>query len=327
MSVALALGLTFGAVSAFAEPSARGDEVPLSWDAPASCPTEDDVRARVSERLEDGTAIEGRWAIARVRQIDAGWNLRIWVPGDGAPRARSIDAGSCEELADAAVTLVAMTFMAPPVEEAEPEPEPDLAALVEAEPPSEVAPEPPPEPEPQPPPRQRPFVGSVRIDGAVGYRELPGVGGGFAITPALVWRNARLELRGTFWGRRVIEVEAPQAGRAAFRMAALALRGCGVGVEKIWEFPMCAGVETGAMFAQLDGVRLLHAPVRPWIAAHVSAGLSVRPRPNVAITLSLEPWVALTKSRFNRLDSTLHESELVGLRGFLGVELRFGGPR
>ena len=329
MSVALALGLTFGAVLAPAEATAEMRDVPLTWDAPEGCPSEEEVKEKVSERLDETAATDGRWAIARVRETDEGWNLRIWVPGEGAPRARSVDAGSCEELADAAVTLIAMTFMAPPPEEVEPEPEPDLDEIVDAQP------EPVPqteadrvvEPEPQPPSRQRPFHGAVRVDGALGFGALPAVGGGLAVTPALVWRNARLELRGTFWGRRTIQVESPRDGRALFRMASLALRGCGVGVEKIWEFPMCGGLETGVMFAQLDGVRLLHAPVRPWVAAHISAGVSIRPRPNVAITLSAEPWLALTKSRFNRLDSTFHESEWWGVRGFLGLELRFGGPR
>ena len=295
--------------------------VPVVWDAPAGCPDESTIRARVGE-LVVPDPLRDRWVFATVREHDGRYNATIRV-SDSPSVSRRVDADSCQELANVAIAVVAVSLTEPPV--VEPAPAVEALPLDPVQPEEEPIPtEPASPPAPDAPQRSQLGRGALRLDGAVGWGAMPGVGGGMAITPALLWPHARLELRAGLWGRRTIRYASEVERHLTLRMATLALRGCGVGVEGRWEFPMCGGVEGGLLIAQARNVELLHAPARPWLAVHASVGVAVRMTDRVALTLSAEPWLAIVRGTMLQLSSTL-EGRRYGARGFLGLDVRFGG--
>lgn len=311
-------------LAAFTLLAALGAEphVPVVWDAPAGCPDESTIRARVGE-LVTPDPLRDRWVFATVRARDGRYDATIRV-SDSPSVSRTVDADSCLELANVTIAVVAVALTEPHVVV---EPSPPLSASsLDAPAPDEKPTEtdsesPPPAPGPQ---RSQLGRAALRVDGAIGWGAMPGVGGGMAITPAVLWPHARLELRAGLWARRTIRYEAQIDRHLTLRMGTLALRGCGVGVEGRWEFPMCGGIEGGLMVAQARNVELLHAPARPWLAVHASVGVAVRITDRVALSLSAEPWLAIVRGSMLRLSSTV-EGQRFGARGFLGLDVRFGG--
>jgi len=297
--------------------------VPVVWEAPEQCPAETEIRERVGE-LVAPDPLRDRWVFVAVRAVDGRYFGTVRV-SDSPTVSRRVDADSCQQLADVAVAVVAVALTEPapvPVEQvplAEVLPK-DKPVEEEATPPAESKP-----PEPVQPPIQFGRA-ALRLDGGVGWGALPGVGGGMAVTPAILWPHARLELRAGLWARRTIRYDGPIDRRLTMRMGTVALRACGVGVEGRWEFPLCGGIEGGLMLAQSRNVELLHGPARPWVAAHASVGVTVRVADRVGLALSAEPWVALVRGSVLQLSSTV-EGQRFGARGFLGLDFRFGGQR
>ncbi|EDM74558.1 hypothetical protein PPSIR1_29148 [Plesiocystis pacifica SIR-1] len=318
------------------------------WDAPEQgCPSEAEVLAEL-ERLLGGPVAEqgeGRLsAIARVRrEADGSWDLRLFTVTDADTRERAMQGADCRVLADAAALLAAMAIdpnvlervgtneeaqstaegarevgesEAPPKPEPEPEPEPA---------PPEPQPEPEPEPEPPAPPqRLRPTI-ALRAQTGLTLGDLPDVGPIVRLGPALVWRHARLELDAHYaFIRRARFDQAPDQG-ADLRHAFGALRGCGllrVPSAKL-EFPLCGGVEAGALIGQGVGYTEVREAAIPWLAVDASAGLAWSPIERMALGLTLEPYVALIRRRFLTSEGDeLWRPLPVGFRALIGVELR-----
>jgi hypothetical protein len=252
------VGLAMGSRPAFATPHDAGP-LDLEWIAPPGCPTRDAV-------LDDVTRILGPKrieALARVaaravlfRGEDARWHVVITVPG-GAGGERTLEASSCEEVANAAVLVLALrvdpTSFAPEM----PLPSPP-AAIASAFPPSEApAPAPsdvPPQPPKPPPsaPREQPaplagteappdpsaapnspshygiLVGTAVV-GGVGA--LPSADLGIEVTATLKRGRLRLEpLLGTSLVQHADVARSASEG-AALRLARGGLRGCYAAID------------------------------------------------------------------------------------------------
>ncbi len=314
--------------------------VQLVWDAPRQCASPEDMQARLDDAmgLSDPSARD-RWAIARVRQDEGRWTLRIWTAPGEALSERALQDDSCEALERAAVTIVAMLLpatVAPaadldPLGEAPPPPVVvfDDSALAELIADIEDAPPAPTDdrvPTMEPPP-DPPLHGSLGFAGTVGSNALPRRSGGVAVTPALVWPHARLELRAAYAGSRSVGIDFAPEARARFSLLTAAVRGCGVPVEKRLEFPLCGGIEAGSLLAIVDGFRLLHGPGQPWVSVQVSGGMTFRATEHVALTAVAETWAALLRAHHRALAGDVAKSGRVGIRGLFGIEFRFGTRR
>mgnify|MGYP007032566241 CR=1 FL=1 len=345
MQLVLGLALEEPAEVELAAPLERSPAigVHVAWDAPRMCPPAADVEASLSARLADlpvrvVPATEAdRWAIARVRRDKGSWNLRLWMPTANGLRDRSLDGPSCHALVEAAATIIAMTLEGELARETPREPHADELARDEAELEAALAgllelgareskalldastPADPAEPQDLRP------RGALRIDGGVGTGVLPNLDGGVAITGAVLWPRARIELRGAYWGGRVVQIDAAEDARARFNLLSATVRGCGVPSSGRWEFPICVGVEAGGVLGRIEGPRFLHAPVLPWLGVHVASMIAWAPIPRLSVVATLEPWVAAVRSRHSAIMGEIHASNRLGFRGYLGLEVRFGG--
>jgi len=338
MSFASVAGMWVGLASPFGllahPPELPGTEVKpqLYWDAPNDCPGVQEAEVEFQQRLLE---VEGSvpWAIARVRRNEDGtYNLKIWVEQGGTLLERTLDAESCASLARVTATIIALTLASarsnePDSTDGVAPSSRDLAREIEAEldidrvipalawPESDNA-------EPlEPGPRE--LGGGLRLEGFVGIGGLQGVEWGAALSPSVIWRRARLEFRALYASCRSFEYSQVPGSQFKLRLIAGDVRGCGVPRVGRFEFPLCAGVEVGALLGQQEGFQLLHGPAQPWLVFPLSGGVNFRVIPVLAFVLTTETWIAAQLPSFRALDGVVDAGGRVGLRVWLGVELRF----
>jgi len=132
LALAVFLGASLGAHEVAAGELAG---LSLSWVAPADCPDQDALLARVGELIgERGgeQTHEPLEVLATVTPRDGGFVAELRTPQRGAERTRVLEAPSCIELTEASAVVIALAF-SPPEETAPPVPAP-------APPPAPVAP-------------------------------------------------------------------------------------------------------------------------------------------------------------------------------------------
>jgi hypothetical protein len=325
-----------------AEPAAKNN-VEFRWDAPAECPSEVEVVAQLERLLGGPVADQGDrrlTAIARVRQeSDGRWDLRLWTVTEDETSQRSMSGEDCVVLAEAAALLAAMAIdpsvlargeasaaaveqaeQAETVEGGEPAPEP------EPEPPAVEPPKTEPRPEPPPARRQRRFIVALGANAGISFGDLPGVGPIVRLGVALQWPHARVELEGHYGFLRRARFEDGENIGADLRHGMVVARGCGVlqAREAKLEFPICGGLEAGALAGQGVGFTMIEDGQLPWVAIDVAVGLTWVPIRRLAIGLRVEPWAALLRGRFTADDATqLWRPLPLGVRAVAGLELRF----
>jgi hypothetical protein len=327
--------------SATVTANAHAGGVEFAWDAPSEgCPDEASVVAEL-ERLLGGPVAEQSdrrlSAIARVRrEADGAWDLRLWTVTSDATLQRSMVGEDCQVLAEAAALLAAMAIdptvlermgareaaveqaeQAEEVGEPEPEPEPELEP--------EPLPEHPPEPDPEPEPARK-FAIGVRAQGGVSYGDLPSPGPVVRIALSQTWDRARFELEGHYGFRRPVRLDAYPGQGADLSLAAGIVRGCGLlraRAAKL-EFPLCAGLEAGAMLGAGVGLEPNRDAARGWLAVNISPGLTWNPIPPLAVGLSVEPFIPLLRLPFE-IDGVgvVWRPLGVGVRALAGIEARF----
>lgn len=329
-----------------------GGGVEFAWDAPSEdCPSEAEVVTELERLLGGPVAEQGDRrlsAIARVRrEADGAWDLRLWTVTNTATRQRSMTGADCEVLAEAAALLAAMAIdpsvlehagasdaaveqaeQAQDIEEPEPEPKPEP----EPQPPidePEPEPEPQVEPEPQPPiaePNRRSLMVGVRVHAGISYGDLPRVGPILRAALALTWARARLELEGHYGFARAAELDDGSARGAELSAAFGIVRGCGLLRHRAsrLEFPLCGGLEAGAVLGVGVGLDEVRRDSIPWLAINLAPGLVWAPIRNLAIGVTVEPWVALMRRRFEIDNAGVIWRPLpVGVRALAGIEARF----
>ncbi|MBV1857421.1 MAG: hypothetical protein KUG77_03345 [Nannocystaceae bacterium] len=199
--------------------------VNLVWDAPSDeCSDPEAMQARLDEAMQlnlvDNAAGRERWVIARVRKTGERWTLRLWVAPEGGLSERALTENSCGELERATLTIVAM-LMPPVMFVPNPEPPPEAAdmkppdvedplgdAQLEALIGNVPASKPPPDPggPDMEAPEPSKLRGAIGFAGAVGRGTMPATAGGLAVTTALLFPGARLEVVGNFSGTQNIGV-------------------------------------------------------------------------------------------------------------------------
>jgi hypothetical protein len=314
-------------------------DVALTWEAPPGCPQQPelllDLDAMVAGSRQRGdVAFEGR-----VERVDEAFNLELstrWV--DGREEQRRLSAASCNELTDAAVLLMAITL--DPVATSKRvrasgwsrQSEPAVQAPTRREPPPEPAPVPKAKPSPAPP-EQKPAPPATRGDDEVRYGirgsfvvdwgSLPKLAPGFGLDLSVEWKLLRAEVVGGYWFRQRATRQDLEKEGAWVEVGALGPRLCVSPVAGTVEFPVCAGVEFGAMRARGIGPALGTPEYTFWSAANGGPTLVWSVIPTLAITIGLDIVIPFTRTRvLASRRAELHRPEPVILRPGVGLEVR-----
>ena len=214
----------------------------FSWQAPSGCPSRDDLRAEIARLLggdirvpQDGD-IKARAVVAHGQT----WSLAIETELAGRPGQRSIEAASCQDLADATALIIALMI------------DPDAVAA-HATPPKPMPAPPSVQAGPAPARQPRSVEYLVGIHAAGSYGTLPSVDVGLGGGVGLAGRRWRVELRGTYGLRRDQKAmaAAPAGAYGQFNFTAAALAGCfNLGREERSAFGPCADSELGVVSAK-----------------------------------------------------------------------------
>ncbi len=264
--------LVLGLGSAPASSSEQPD-LELEWNAPASCPDADTVRAQVDAH---STAAR-RWvrAVATVTQdAERTWHVELRTQTEDGSEHRALQGESCEALARATGLLLAVAGGATPNPQTDPQtstskaappspraadPDPDLDEPDPdpAEPPR--APDPEPVVPPEAPPRSapsRPLGGYVRAVGVLQLgRVLPRVAdGGVGGAVGGAWGPVRLEARARYYApQRQTYAALPDSG-GRFDVWSLGPALCWAPTRARLSFPLCGGAELGRMRGRSFGI-------------------------------------------------------------------------
>jgi hypothetical protein len=300
--------------------SARADEagtLTFSWQAPAGCPSRDDLRAEIGRllggeiRVPKGSDIK---AVAVVAQGQT-WSLAIETELAGQPGRRSIEAASCQDLADATALIIALMI--------------DPNAVAAHAPQSRPVPAPPPEPNDPAPQKERRVAYLVGIHAAGSYGTLPSVDAGLGGGVGLAGRRWRVELRGTYGLRRDQRVTAPSPAPAdsygRFNFVAAALAGClNLGRENLAVGP-CADAEVGMLSAKGFGVSEGFSTQTLWLALGAGAYAAIPLGPHLSLPLHLDVVAPLLRPEFvfRNVPTRVFRAPVVGGRISAGIEFHF----
>ena len=320
----------------------------LRWDAPEACPAEAEVRRGVEALL--GAPLESPrprrlTVIASVQARSPGWSLRIFtVTPDGTHERALRHDLDCGLLTRAATVLIAIAIDPEVLGRLDPAslslveappPEPVVAArvepVVEAAPVIAEVPVPvvvlPVQVRPRPEivdKRRRPR-GGVRLQGGIGWGDVPAVGGGVGLAGAVIWPRVRAEVDALVWPVRRARVVGADAG-GDFLLWTIGGRVCPtIAPHRRIELPICGGFEGGQVRAR--GVRLENGSdaQTAWFALLLAPALVVAVTPSVALWVAPELAVPVTRPAFRVEGAVIHRAGAVAVRGMLGVEVRFPG--
>jgi hypothetical protein len=309
----------------------------VAWEEGSACADEIAFDDALTRRL--GTKPEGReWVEvdARVAAIasESGVRAHVQLRTAHGETTREMAAGSCTELTDALALLVAM-HVDPLLDPTAPEAE-IVEEEVEAEVPEPTPPEPPPpakvEPAPDPlpifaAPRTRsksrpPPRGIARLDVGAAAGPLPRFGPAVGLAVGVLWLPLRAEVRARYLAPQRFEGD---AGRGALLQAwTLGPRICGEpGVAKL-TFPLCLGLDAGAMHGAGRGVAQRASGMRAMIVLPASVGLAVEVHRVIALTAEAEAGATVLRPSFVIENlGTLYKTPAWMVRAALGVEVRF----
>jgi hypothetical protein len=325
------------AVLGRALPASAGQEeaFTLSWQAPPDCPSPDTVRAEVARllggeiRLPAGRDFRASALVAH----EQAWSVSIETELAGRSGRRSIEAASCQDLADATALILALTI------------DPDVVATRPARP-NPPAPTPPPPPPPPPPPRlpvptapvpaavqpapqkqssSNNFLLGLQAQGSQGT--LPSVDLGLGGSVGVVGRRYRVEIRGAYGLRRdqIANAVTPAGAYGKFNFLAATLAGCfNLGGQAV-AFGPCADAEVGVVSAQGFGVSQSFSTSKPWLAIGAGgyAAISLGPRWSVPLHLDILAPLLRPEFVFKNVPSRVFQAPVVGVRVSAGIELRF----
>jgi hypothetical protein len=299
-AIVAAVSSTLAALAILIADVARAEPGPAwTWRAPDGCPDEATTRAEL--RAATTTACDLA-ADADLQPTAAGWRLDLELRTRRAIQLRTLTAGTCRALADAALVIVTVACTEDAVTLTTRGPV--ASSPVEAPPPPVDRPRPASPREPPAPPRPRPS----RPVGELGLR------GGLALSPTLApaadlgpvlrlrWRRVDLVLAAGYTSvRRSFAADAPELG-VALRLARFALAAC---PAREWgrgrargRGAVCLGAELGAMLGTGLGAPDTFTRARPWAALALAPALGWHPHPRLAVVLQVDLLAAVVRPAF-----------------------------
>jgi hypothetical protein len=320
-------GLLIASLLIAPETEATPDRYELAWAAPQECPKIDEVRARVDELLAHAPAAVGEPIVADVRVTagPSGFVAHLQLRSGETEGRRELGDPDCRELGEAVALIVAlavdpelMSREVEPIDEPveEPDEQPD------EEDPDEEDPEPTVEITDPPPPARPPALRGfgLALRGGAEFAAVAPASGRASLSASSFGRQWRAELG--------VAVGIPQRidiGR--FSTAAAELRGCWVPEVQAVEFPLCAGIEAGAIIGvgRVDAGRRATAP---WLVATPGVGVSwVVLEERLALGLRVDAVLPLLRPAFTSDEGRLLVRVGFGAQVLGGVEVRFGRRR
>ncbi|MBL4684635.1 MAG: hypothetical protein JKY37_08615 [Nannocystaceae bacterium] len=170
--------------------------------------------------------------------------------------------------------------------------------------------------------RLAPTCGALGVSLPLQLGPLPRFGPGLSGHAAMLWPRVRLEVGGSYYFQQRTRVDATRGGD--FRLSVGHLRGCGrLGVRK-FEFPLCTGVELGALRGKGVGLGTSREDRVLWAGLLLDGGLAWSPVRWIALRALAGIVVPVAKYRF-RISGVddVHVAAPVGLRVGIGAEARF----
>jgi hypothetical protein len=260
---------------------ARADPLPieLSWEAPAECPTHDDVMAELARitRVKPGRVVTSIRAQATIEKgSDGRYELRLHTQREDQTGETDLDASSCAAL-ERGVTLVLALALGDGVDVVdEKSAAPDTAPSAPLEAPKPAPPPAPPKAPPAPPAPPREPHAALRwapwlaAAGSYGLIAKPALGGQIGLE--LGQTHWQTNARATVWPTgSAAEV---QGIDSSFFALVGGLAGCGRVPLDAWTLSACANLEVGAIRGSARGALQNNARTAPWYAAGPSLVLN-----------------------------------------------------
>jgi hypothetical protein len=276
------------------------------------------VRARTERLLGKALAsFVGRDVEATgnvTRNSDGNWVLDAQLRVGADLERDTLVAKRCASLADAMALKVALAI--------------DPLALVDLVQAPEPADEPrsarPPAARPSPEPARSPARLALRLSGGVGSGPLPGVAPHASVFGSILLSHFRLELGVTAaWGGLARYDALPSIG-ADFEALWSTLNGCVVPRSGRWAFPLCAGLEAGAVRGTGFGASQPSSSAGLWGGVGFEPGVSFQLTRALSLLGQAAADVTLLRPEFHvRNLPTLYRPHGLGLRASAGFEWAF----
>ncbi|MEQ9321148.1 MAG: hypothetical protein RIF41_18440 [Polyangiaceae bacterium] len=103
-----AAAIAVGAIATHA--FADDHPIALSWRAPTGCPTETSVRRRIDDLIAGASVGRALAADVVVERDAGGFHVQMRLADERGGGERSLDAGTCEEIAEATALIVALAY-------------------------------------------------------------------------------------------------------------------------------------------------------------------------------------------------------------------------
>lgn len=327
----------------------------VSWSAPQGCPQAADALARVQALLGSEVASVLRHALevrALVTLLDSGrYQLELEMREGADAGARTIDAATCQEAAQAGALVIALTI------------DPQLFQRQDSE--QRAASEPPTQPAPgasATPPTTRParkvatraaasapssqaslgepsdaprgvderwarwrqLSFGAGVAGLVDGGTLPGLGAGLELGMHGMWRALRTEVSGIWLPSRRGLVVGNEAVGGSFQLLALVLRECALGRGEAWIGGACVGLELGRLHAVAFGADDNRSGDSTWLAPAFGVMGGYQAARGLLLRVRLELVVPLDRSEFIVVNAgSVHMPDAVVGRAGLGVDADF----
>lgn len=274
--LACALSLAVG-------PARAQQATPLSWSAPAGCPSAEVVQQRI-ERILNRPLAEASASLAVTAVVTAPseaqpWSVTLESGSDAARASRTLQAASCDELANVTALFVAI-LLEPKLGEA---PEPAAA--------------PPPSPPPPPPalparstrPAAGPPAAELALGAAGGVRSglVPMLAPGVGLHGAFSWKALRTSIAASYWLPVSETVDSARTQGAELQLSSASGELCWQLTPPPLVPALCGGAEVGLIRGRGFGPGVMPRTRTAWIGS-LSAGAVVQMRLSRRLALLLD---------------------------------------
>jgi hypothetical protein len=314
------------------------DPVSLEWVAPSECPSAAEVRAELERllggppRLPGGTKLVAR---ASVRHEDL-WRVVLQTGTAPDERWRSLEADTCQGLADAVALILALAI------------DPNAVAEHRADPPRAPSQT---DTHPAPANARQPLAPPVRSSGAtepsraperasprgrvhwlvgpaaaaqIGMLPEPSVALGAEV--GAEYDRFELGLAGqSSVGPASAAIRSPARAGGRFRFRSASLVGCFLPVGGWLRAGLCADFDFGIMKGRAFGVTRSATQTVPWFAVGAGGLLQWRPGSHLSVPLRVDALVPTSRPRFviTHVEGQVFRTAVVSGRVTLGVDFRY----
>lgn len=317
------LGLAVASMMGLASPP---DADVIQWTAPAVCPDDAALEARIATYVD--VAAASAPTQATVRQTTEHFEVELVSTIDGEVQQRTLTAPTCETLAEAVAVVVALTIdpegKAPPPDDEVVPPEVAAAAIVVRTPMTTMTTRGEREEPPVAPlPGRRPFEIGLRLGGGYGSAVAPVGSGIVGLALSLGRRPWSVEVEGRLWIPRNFDEPDGRYG-ASVTLGTGAVVGCLRPPTRAVEIPLCFGIEAGSQRAKARGLEDETARNYPWVAPLLRAGLRLRFADTVGLLLLAEGAVPLVKAGIDvGGEPQLWATKAFSFRALAGFDIRW----